>query len=110
MEYWTTRGVPARKLLMGIPFYGQSFTLDRTANNRDQAALGVRTRGAGYPGPYTKQSGMMAYYEICNFGKSSHASCSTKNAGKEEMPMRRVFTFTAAFVHQFLSLFYNENI
>ena len=68
MKYWLSQGVAARKLLLGIPFYGQSFTLDNAAITRDQAAVGVRARGAGYPGQFTKQSGMLAYYEICSLG------------------------------------------
>jgi hypothetical protein len=68
MKYWLSQGVAARKLLVGIPFYGQSFTLDNAAITRDQAAVGVRARGAGYPGQFTKQSGMLAYYEICSLG------------------------------------------
>ena len=69
MKYWLSQGVAARKLLLGIPFYGQSFTLDNAAITRDQAAVGVRARGAGYPGQFTKQSGMLAYYEICSLGR-----------------------------------------
>ena len=68
MNYWIRQGIPAAKLLVGIPFYGQSFTLASPAVNRDQAAIGVQARGAGLPGPFTQQAGMLAYFEICPQG------------------------------------------
>ena len=66
MNYWNRQGIPAAKLILGIPFYGQSFTLAVPASTRDQAAIGVKAKGAGLPGPYTQQAGMLAYYEICS--------------------------------------------
>lgn len=68
MNYWIRQGIPVSKLIVGIPFYGQSFTLAAPATTRDQAAIGVKARGAGLPGPYTQQAGMLAYHEICNQG------------------------------------------
>ncbi|EFA10488.1 chitinase 10 isoform X1 [Tribolium castaneum] len=62
MEYLVSRGAPRGKLLVGVPFYGQSFTLTK-GNNHDQ---GVPSAGPGEAGEYTKQPGMLAYYEICN--------------------------------------------
>lgn len=62
MQYLVSKGAPKEKLLMGIPFYGQSFTLSKT-NNYGQ---GVPSAGPGEAGEYTKQPGMLAYYEICN--------------------------------------------
>ena len=70
MKYWTDRGIPAQKLILGIPYYGQSFTLAKAAASADQAAIGVRARGAGNPGVDTQQAGMLAYYEICSLGNS----------------------------------------
>lgn len=71
MNFWMRQGIPASKLIVGIPLYGQSFTLAVPAVTREQAAIGVSTRGAGLPGPYTQQAGMLAYYEICAQGKLS---------------------------------------
>lgn len=49
--------------MVGVPFYGQTFTLAKHDNKYDQ---GVATAGPGEAGEYTKQPGMLAYYEICN--------------------------------------------
>ncbi|XP_045475619.1 probable chitinase 10 [Harmonia axyridis] len=62
MEYLASKGAPRRKLLMGIPFYGQTFTLAQAGDY----AQGAQSIGPGEPGEYTKQPGMLAYYEICN--------------------------------------------
>ncbi|XP_056636318.1 probable chitinase 10 [Diorhabda sublineata] len=62
MEYLVSKGAPKEKLLLAIPFYGQSFTLTKKSNYSE----GTRSNGPGEPGEYTKQPGMLAYYEICN--------------------------------------------
>ncbi|XP_067387545.1 acidic mammalian chitinase-like [Emydura macquarii macquarii] len=62
MEYWNDNGVPAEKLLMGFPTYGRSFTL--TSSN---TGVGAPASGAGSAGPYTREAGIQAYYEICTF-------------------------------------------
>ncbi|XP_063232762.1 probable chitinase 10 [Bacillus rossius redtenbacheri] len=66
MEYLVSKGAPRKKLLVGVPFYGQTFTL-ASARAHDQGAPAL---GAGSPGEYTKQPGMLAYYEICDRLKS----------------------------------------
>lgn len=68
MEYLVAHGAPKEKLLVGIPFYGQTFTLTR----KTEHSLNARCTGPGSPGEYTKQPGMMAYYEICNRVKNQH--------------------------------------
>lgn len=47
---------------MGVPFYGQTFTLSSANRNNLDAA----SNAPGEPGEYTKQPGMLSYYEICN--------------------------------------------
>ncbi|ENN70443.1 hypothetical protein YQE_12947, partial [Dendroctonus ponderosae] len=61
MEYLVSKGAPRGKLLLGVPFYGQSFSLAKT----NSYAEGTPSIGPGKPGEYTKQPGMLAYYEIC---------------------------------------------
>ncbi|ELK34988.1 PREDICTED: chitinase-3-like protein 1 [Myotis davidii] len=55
-------GVPAKKLLMGIPTFGRSFTLASS-----KIGVGAPISGPGLPGQFTKEGGILAYYEICDF-------------------------------------------
>ncbi|KAL4622398.1 acidic mammalian chitinase-like [Arapaima gigas] len=65
MTYWKSQGAPASKLLVGFPTYGHSFVLASSSNT----GVGAPTTGPGPAGPYTRQSGFLAYYEICTFLK-----------------------------------------
>lgn len=58
------QGADQRKLILGVPFYGQTFTLSEKAVRL--VGEGISARGPGKPGEYTKQPGMLAYYEICD--------------------------------------------
>ncbi|XP_040851849.1 chitinase-3-like protein 1 isoform X1 [Ochotona curzoniae] len=60
--YVMRRGVPANKLLLGIPAFGKSFTLASS-----ETGVGVPILGPGLPGRFTKEEGILAYYEICDF-------------------------------------------
>uniref|UniRef100_A0A8B9ZJY0 GH18 domain-containing protein n=1 Tax=Anas platyrhynchos TaxID=8839 RepID=A0A8B9ZJY0_ANAPL len=61
MNYWKSNGAPAEKLLVGFPTYGHNFILQNPSNT----ALGAPTSGPGPAGPYTKEAGLLAYYEVC---------------------------------------------
>ena len=63
MTYYESKGASKSKLVVGIPFYGQSFTLV------NDAGYGADSDGPGAPGKWTNQNGMLAYYEICQLGK-----------------------------------------
>ncbi|KAF4093679.1 hypothetical protein AMELA_G00004690 [Ameiurus melas] len=63
MNYWKSNGAPAEKLLVGFPTYGHTFKLASSANT----GVGAPTAGPGPAGPYSRQSGFWAYYEICTF-------------------------------------------
>lgn len=45
---------------MGVPLYGQSFTLSDPKNN----GLNARAPGPGQAGEYTRAAGFLAYYEV----------------------------------------------
>lgn len=62
MRYWIKLGAPAKKLVMGMPLYGQSFTLADAKNN----GLNAKAPGPGQAGEFTRAAGFLAYYEICD--------------------------------------------
>ena len=47
---------------MGMPMYGQSFTLSNPSEN----GLNSPSSGGGTAGHYTRSKGFLAYYEICS--------------------------------------------
>ncbi|CAL8335896.1 unnamed protein product [Merluccius merluccius] len=69
MQYWTNRGAPAQKLLLGLATHGRSFTLTSTATGP-----GAPVEGPGMPGPYTQQISIWSYYEICSFLRGASVS------------------------------------
>lgn len=60
MRYWMELGAPAEKLIMGMPMYGQAFTVKGNTFGINSPAVG------GRKGPFTRQGGFLAYYEICD--------------------------------------------
>ncbi|XP_019369835.1 PREDICTED: acidic mammalian chitinase-like [Gavialis gangeticus] len=66
MNYWKSNGAPAEKLVVGFPTYGHTFML----RDASDTAVGAPINGPGPAGPYTRQSGFLAYYEICTFLKN----------------------------------------
>ncbi|CAL8367373.1 unnamed protein product [Lota lota] len=62
IKYWRDQGAAAEKLLLGIPTYGRTFRTTTPANG-----VGAPASGAASAGPYSRESGFWAYYEICTF-------------------------------------------
>lgn len=77
MEYLVAKGAPREKLLMGIPFYGQSFELMRKGSYGESSPA----NGPGEPGEYTKQPGLLAYYEICHRVRTQRWGVGRENSG-----------------------------
>ena len=66
VSYWISQGASPSKLIMGIPLYGQSWTLTSST-----IAPPAPANGPGTTGPYTGQAGYLGYNEICNKIKSN---------------------------------------
>lgn len=71
---WTIRlfytlGAPLEKLILGVPFYGRSFTL----KNKNNTFLGAESKSAGLSGAYTREEGFLSFgFEICSNLKSKN--------------------------------------
>jgi len=62
INYWLTKGMDRSKIIMGIPLYGQSFTL---ASRKDHG-LNSKTYGGASAGKFTRARGFLSYFEICD--------------------------------------------
>ncbi|CAD6225818.1 GSCOCT00014073001.2-RA-CDS [Cotesia congregata] len=65
VNFWLSKGAPKKKLILGVPTYGRTFTLSNPRSN----GLGAATSGPGSAGPYTGQEGYLGYQEICEMQK-----------------------------------------
>ncbi|CAL4078276.1 unnamed protein product [Meganyctiphanes norvegica] len=61
IKYWIKKGAAKNKLVVGMPLYGQSFTINDPSNT----GLNSPASSGGTAGEFTRAAGMLAYYEIC---------------------------------------------
>lgn len=59
---WILNGCSPNKLNVGLAAYGRSFTLKNSTSNK----IGAPSLKSGYAGPFTKEDGVMAFFEICD--------------------------------------------
>lgn len=62
IHYWISQGADRKKLVMGMPLYGQSFSLADNLKN----SLNSPTYGGGEAGEATRARGFLSYYEVNN--------------------------------------------
>lgn len=62
LENYLKGGVPTDKIILGIPSFGRSF--GGVTFKEDTFGPGLPFHRPGAPGPSTKESGLLAYYEI----------------------------------------------
>ncbi|XP_062283114.1 acidic mammalian chitinase-like [Scomber scombrus] len=69
MRYWRDQGAPIDKLTVGFATYGRTFRTYAAANS-----VGAPASGPASAGPYSREAGILSYYEICTFlqGGSVH--------------------------------------
>lgn len=63
MNYWKTNGAASEKLIVGFPTHAQTFSLTDSSIN----GIGAPASSPGNKGPYTQESGILAYHEVCDF-------------------------------------------
>ncbi|XP_054160532.1 probable chitinase 10 [Oppia nitens] len=66
VKLWERMGAPKDKIVVGLATYGRSFTLTNPANN----GMNAPSSGGGKAGEYSKESGFLAFYEICDLLKN----------------------------------------
>lgn len=80
MQLLLMGGAAREKLIMGVPFYGQSFAL--ADSHTSLVGEGTPARGPGNAGEATRQPGMLAYYEICGLIRKQKWLTGRDNTGK----------------------------
>lgn len=80
MQLLVKNGAARDKLIMGVPFYGQSFQLQRVYTSL--VGEGTPASGPGTPGEFTRQPGMLSYYEICGLVRKQKWRIGRDGSGK----------------------------
>lgn len=63
---WVRQGASKENLVIGLPTYGRTFTL----SNPNLTDIDAPAARGGRPGQYTKESGFLSFFEVCEMLKS----------------------------------------
>lgn len=66
------------KLILGVPSYGRSYSLDNPNENGPNA----KVKGPGIAGDYTQEKGFLGYNEICEVKKKNNAQAKYFSSGE----------------------------
>uniref|UniRef100_T1P9P3 chitinase n=1 Tax=Musca domestica TaxID=7370 RepID=T1P9P3_MUSDO len=61
VKYWLSKGATREKFILGVPFYGRSFTLENPNDNK----VGAPHIGRGLAGQYSVEPGVIGFNEFC---------------------------------------------
>uniref|UniRef100_A0A1I7W1Y9 Chitin-binding type-2 domain-containing protein n=2 Tax=Loa loa TaxID=7209 RepID=A0A1I7W1Y9_LOALO len=64
-DYWASKGMPKKKIIIGIPTYGRGWTL----NNPSETAIGAAANNPSSASTTDPAGGTAAYWEICKYLK-----------------------------------------
>ena len=70
VKLWEKMGAPKEKLIIGLATYGRSFTLTSPTL---ATGMNAPSSGGGKAGEFTRESGFLAFYEVCELLKSGTA-------------------------------------
>ena len=81
VNHFMQLGVPAEKIILGIPFFGRTFITSNDGN------IGDKAKDQGFDGPFVKEGGFLGYNEFCRLRKEhewsvSYDSKSSQSIGK----------------------------
>lgn len=100
---WHSLGCPKHKLIVGMAFYGRTYTLGSPDNHGLHAPVKKWDTNGGTPGKYSNESGFLSYFEICldedtwtkaydKIGECPYAYKSNQWVGYEDAQSLRVKT------------------
>ncbi|XP_075167829.1 chitinase 8 [Haematobia irritans] len=82
VKYWINQGARRDKLVMGVPLYGRSFTLEDPNNHE----VGAPHIGRGMAGQYSVEPGVIGYNELCEKFQSEQSKWHIEWENDQKVP------------------------